>query len=54
MVDGAATFFTDGLQLRVGRRFDRSFVELLGTAAPIYLLQKETGSEPFPDAETEP
>jgi lactoylglutathione lyase len=37
-------FYTAAFGLRVGRRFDRDFVELLGRASPIYLLKKEAGT----------
>jgi predicted enzyme related to lactoylglutathione lyase len=40
-------FYTEALALRVGRQFDEGFVELLGAEAPIYLLLKAAGSEPF-------
>jgi predicted enzyme related to lactoylglutathione lyase len=36
----ATEFYCSALGLRVGRRFEASAVELLGGAAPIYLLQK--------------
>jgi predicted enzyme related to lactoylglutathione lyase len=44
-------FYTQALELRVGRRFDSGFVELLGAEAPMYLLQKADGTEPFERAE---
>jgi predicted enzyme related to lactoylglutathione lyase len=40
-------FYTEGLRLRVGRRFDPDFVELLGVGSPIYLLAKPSGGTPF-------
>jgi lactoylglutathione lyase len=40
-------FYCDGLGLRVGRRFGIAAVELMGAAAPIYLLLKAAGSAPF-------
>jgi predicted enzyme related to lactoylglutathione lyase len=43
-------FYTAAFGLRVGRRFGRGFVELLGGEAPIYLLTKEAGSLPFHEA----
>jgi predicted enzyme related to lactoylglutathione lyase len=48
----AAAFYVDALGLSVGRRFGRGGVELLGAEAPIYLLVKSGGSEPFPGAAT--
>lgn len=49
-IERAERFYCDGLDLRVGRRFDDDFVELLGAQAPIYLLRKKPGSEPFAGA----
>jgi predicted enzyme related to lactoylglutathione lyase len=37
-------FYTGAFDLRIGRRFGREGVELLGGAAPIYLLLKPAGS----------
>ena len=45
----AATFYCDGLGLRVGRRFD-GWTELVGAPAPIYLLPKPAGSKVSPVA----
>jgi len=50
-MERAVTFYTQGLELRVGRRFDGDFVELLGAEAPIYLLLKAAGSQPFQGSE---
>jgi predicted enzyme related to lactoylglutathione lyase len=36
-------FYCDGLGLRVGRRFE-GWLELVGAAAPIYLLPKKAGT----------
>ncbi len=49
-IERAERFYCEGLDLRVGRRFDDGFVELLGAQAPIYLLSKKAGSEPFAGA----
>jgi catechol 2,3-dioxygenase-like lactoylglutathione lyase family enzyme len=49
-VERAVRFYTEGIGLRVGRRFDDDFVELLGVEAPLYLLRKGSGSEPFTNA----
>lgn len=46
-VERAVRFYTEGLELRVGRRFDATFVELLGADVPLYLLGKGAGSTPF-------
>jgi len=45
-LEKATRFYCDGLGLRVGRRFD-GWTELVGSAAPIYLLPKACGSEAF-------
>ena len=50
-IDRAVAFYTTAFGLRVGRRFEGGFVELLGAEAPIYLLLKAGGSEPFQGAE---
>ena len=36
-------FYCDGLGLKIGRRFD-GWIELVGAAAPIYLLPKKPGT----------
>jgi predicted enzyme related to lactoylglutathione lyase len=46
-IERAVRFYTEGLTLQVGRRFDQDFVELLGGEAPLYLLRKSAGSQPF-------
>jgi len=46
----AIRFYTGAFGLRVGRRFGDAAVELLGGAAPIYLLVKPEGSSAVPDA----
>jgi predicted enzyme related to lactoylglutathione lyase len=50
-IDRAVAFYTEAFELRVGRRFDSAFIELLGAEVPIYLLLKSTGSEPFEGAQ---
>jgi predicted enzyme related to lactoylglutathione lyase len=42
-LDAAARFYVDAFGLRAGRRFEGA-VELLGAAAPIYLLHKAAGT----------
>ena len=44
----AEAFYTQALGLRVGRRFDTDFVELLGASVPIYLLKKDAGTSIAP------
>jgi predicted enzyme related to lactoylglutathione lyase len=46
-MERAVRFYTQGLFLQVGRRFDDGFVELLGAQAPLYLLLKNASSKPF-------
>lgn len=52
-IERAVDFYTKGLGLAVGRRFDNGFVELLGAQAPIYLLLKAANSKPFEAARAE-
>ena len=47
-LERAVHFYTTALGLHVGRRFGASGVELLGLAAPIYLLVKAAGHHPDP------
>ena len=49
-IERAVAFYTQALGLRVGRRFDGGFVELLGAEAPLYLLSKAESTEPFAGA----
>jgi len=49
-IERAVAFYTSALELRVGRRFDAGFVELLGAEAPLYLLLKKAGTAPFEGA----
>jgi predicted enzyme related to lactoylglutathione lyase len=39
-------FYTAAFDLRIGRRFGRAAVELVGAEAPIYLLVKPAGTAP--------
>ena len=48
-LDKGTRFYCDGLGLTVGRRFD-GWIELIGAAAPIYLLPKASGSQISPVA----
>lgn len=41
-------FYTRALGLKVGRRLDVNWVELLGASSPIDLLSKQPGSRPSP------
>jgi predicted enzyme related to lactoylglutathione lyase len=49
-IERAVRFYTEALNLRVGRRFDDAFIELIGAESPIYLLAKPAGSAPFEGA----
>jgi catechol 2,3-dioxygenase-like lactoylglutathione lyase family enzyme len=49
-IEKAVRFYTEGLSLQVGRRFDGGFVELLHGSLALYLLAKPAGSEPFSGA----
>lgn len=49
-IEAAVRFYTQAFELRVGRRFDATFVELLGAEAPLYLLGKASGTAPFTGA----
>ena len=48
-LEKATLFYCDGLGLSVGRRFD-GWIELVGAAAPIYLLPKASGTPISPVA----
>jgi catechol 2,3-dioxygenase-like lactoylglutathione lyase family enzyme len=43
-IEQGVAFCTAALGLRVGRRFGPKFAELLGSDAPIYLLEKAAGT----------
>jgi catechol 2,3-dioxygenase-like lactoylglutathione lyase family enzyme len=47
-MERAVAFYTEGLGLRVGRRFQQGFVEILGAGSPIDLLLQTEGSTPLP------
>ena len=49
-LEKATRFYCVGLGLTVGRRFD-GWIELLGAAAPIYLLPKAAGTLVSPNAQ---
>lgn len=44
-LEAAIRFYTSALPLRVGRRFDSGFAELLDAPSPIYLLANKQGSK---------
>jgi predicted enzyme related to lactoylglutathione lyase len=43
-IEQGIAFYTAALGLKLGRRFDEDFVELTGSDAPIYLLEKAAGT----------
>jgi len=45
-LEAGTRFYTEGLGLKVGRRFAERWVELVGGDAPIYLLEKKAGTAP--------
>jgi catechol 2,3-dioxygenase-like lactoylglutathione lyase family enzyme len=45
-MERAIAFYTRGLGLRVGRRFESDFVEILGAGSPIDLLFNAAGTRP--------
>ena len=49
-VERAIMFYTQGLGLRLGRRLDHDWVELLGATSPIDLLLNAPGTAPLGDA----
>lgn len=50
-MERAIAFYTQGLGLRVGRRFKSDFVELLGAGSPIDLLFNAPGTRPVSGSE---
>ena len=44
-------FYTQGLGLRLGRRLDKDWAELLGATSPIDLLASPEGSAPLGQAQ---
>ena len=51
-LESATRFYCDGLGLEIGRRFE-GWVELVGAAAPIYLLPKAAGTPVSPASSQE-
>ncbi|MCZ8255076.1 MAG: VOC family protein [Bacteroidia bacterium] len=50
-MERAVAFYTEGLGLRVGRRFKSDFVEILGAGSPIDLLFNAPGTRPIAGSE---
>ena len=46
-MERAIAFYTAGLGLRLGRRFNSDFVEILGASSPIDLLFNAAGTRPI-------
>jgi predicted enzyme related to lactoylglutathione lyase len=46
-LEKAVAFYRDAFDLTVGRRFGDKAAEMLGSSAPIYLLEKPAGSPAF-------
>ncbi|MGE4242557.1 VOC family protein [Ramlibacter sp.] len=46
-LDAAIAFYTQGIGLRLGRRLQKGWAELLGATSPIDLLCEEDGSSPL-------
>ena len=46
-MERAIVFYTEGLGLRLGRRFKSDFVEILGAGSPIDLLLNARGTRPI-------
>jgi catechol 2,3-dioxygenase-like lactoylglutathione lyase family enzyme len=49
-LERAIAFYTRGLGLRLGRRLDADWAELLGGSSPIDLLANATGTAPLGEA----
>ncbi|MFC4729069.1 VOC family protein [Coralloluteibacterium thermophilus] len=49
-LERAEAFYCAALDLRVGRRFGGGVLELLGTDAPIYLLENKAGTRAAADS----
>lgn len=49
-IEKGIAFYTRALGLRVGRRFDRYWAELLGATSPIDLLETRAGTRASPGA----
>lgn len=49
----AIAFYTEGLGLRAGRRFQDAFTEILGASSPIDLLLNAAGTRPVAGSQEE-
>ena len=50
-MERAIAFYTEGLGLRCGRRFQNAFTEIQGASSPIDLLLNAAGTRPVPGSE---
>ena len=49
----AISFYGAAFELKPGRRFGSTGIEMLGSSAPIYLLEKAAGTHAHPKAEAQ-
>ncbi len=52
-MERAIAFYTQGLGLQCGRRFQNAFTEILGASSPIDLLLNAAGSKPLAGSEVQ-
>ncbi len=52
-MERAVAFYTQGLGLHCGRRFQSGFVEILGAGSPIDLLLNAAGTKPLAGSDTQ-
>jgi len=52
-LDRAVDFYTRALGLKVGRRFDSAWVELIGASSALDLLANPSGTESYPAASSQ-
>ena len=52
-MERAIAFYTEGLGLQCGRRFQNAFTEILGASSPIDLLLNAPGTKPVAGSEAE-
>lgn len=49
----AISFYESAFDLKPGRRFGSTGIEMLGSSAPLYLLEKAAGTRPHPHAKVQ-
>ncbi len=52
-MERAIAFYTDGLGLAMGRRYQNTFTEILGASSPIDLLLNAAGTRPLPGSDAQ-